>query len=338
MLSPSAILRPALAKLSPLSLDSARSLGRDYGIDVVGVESLALGSVNSNFRLVTADSRAYFARIYEEQERAGAEREIELLSRLSGQGVPVVRPLPPGVRSCAGKPFAVFPWVEGEWLCLQRVEAGSCRKVGEALARVHRADVPDGLLPEGRFRPSDMLARLERVRATGPAELAGDVAFVAGKYAEYGPKRDAALPGGVCHGDLFRDNVLWQGGEIAALLDFESVCRGSYVYDLMVTVFAWCYRSELELEHAVAMVDGYQSLRPLSGAEWAALEVESAFACLRFATTRITDFELRRDNGAPPVRDFRRFLARLAAVEAGVLGELRARVKRGASEPGSTSR
>lgn len=325
-----------MAKLSPLPLESARALGRDYGIDVAGVEPLALGSVNSNFRLVTADSRAYFARIYEEQERAGAEREIELLSRLAAQGVPVVRPLAPGVRECAGKPFAVFPWIAGDWLCLQRVGIDACRRVGEALARVHSADVPEALLPEGRFRPVDMLVRLDQVRASGPLALAADVAFVAGKYAEYAPRRDGALPGGVCHGDLFRDNVLWQGAEIAALLDFESVCRGSYVYDLMVTVFAWCYRSELELEQAAALVDGYQSLRPLSHAEWAALEVESAFACLRFATTRITDFELRREGGAPPVRDFRRFLARLAAVEAGVLGELRARVKRTPADSGRT--
>jgi hypothetical protein len=79
-------------------------------------------------------------------------------------------------------------------------------------------------------------------------------------------------------------------------------------------------------------------VRPLSGAEWAALDVESAFACLRFATTRITDFELRRENGAPPVRDFRRFLARLAAVEAGALDELRARVQRAPAFSGRTSR
>jgi len=327
-----------LAKLSPLSLDSARALGRDYGLDVVVVEPLALGSVNSNFRLETADSRSYFARIYEEQELAGAEREIQLLSRLAEQGVPVVRPLSPGVRQCAGKPFAVFPWISGDWLCLQRVGADSCRKVGEALGRVHRADVPDALLPEGRFRPVDMLARLERVRATGPASLAADVDFVSRKYAEYAERRDAELPGGVCHGDLFRDNVLWQGAEIAALLDFESVCRGSYVYDLMVTVFAWCYRSSLELEHAAAMIQGYLAVRPLTEAEWAALEVESAFACLRFATTRITDFELRREGGAPPARDFRRFLSRLSAVEAGVLGELRARVPRTRADLGRTTR
>jgi homoserine kinase type II len=129
--------------------------------------------------------------------------------------------------------------------------------------------------------------------------------------------------------------VLWKSSQIAALLDFESVSYGSFVYDLMVTVFAWCYRDGLVTADAEALVLGYDAVRPLAHRERAAFEVESALACLRFATSRITDFELRRVGEAPPARDFRRFLARLAAVESGVLSPIRERLQRGeASENG----
>jgi homoserine kinase type II len=127
------------------------------------------------------------------------------------------------------------------------------------------------------------------------------------------------LPSGIVHGDLFRDNVLFRDGTIVALLDFESAFHGPFVYDLLVTIAAWCYRSSFELEQARALVEGYESVRPLEPAERGALRTEGALACLRFVTSRITDFELRAAPGAPPLRDYRRFLARLEAIEAGAL-------------------
>ncbi|MFO7180144.1 MAG: homoserine kinase [Pseudomonadota bacterium] len=316
-----------MALLTPLTLDEARALGTAYGLEISVIEPLALGSVNSNFRLTTEDGALYFARLYEEQALAGAEGELRLLQALAAEGVPVAGPLETkdgrSVIEHRGKPFALFPWVEGDWLCLRRVEEHHCRAVGEALARVHLATPRVGPLPVGRFRPEDMLARLDALPRDASERLAPDVRRIRDRYAVYVSRRDAALPSGICHGDLFRDNVLFRGDRVAALLDFESVSFGSFVYDVAVTVLAWCYRDALIPELARALGSGYARVRRPTGAELAALDVEAALACLRFATTRITDFELRRAPNAPPGRDYRRFLQRLAAVERGALEPLR---------------
>lgn len=313
-----------MARLSELSLAQARSLGAEFGLDVRSVEALELGSVNSNFRFVDASGGHYFARLYEEQALSGAETEVRLLATLSAAQVPVVDPL--GTRAGArvieheGKPFAIFPWVAGDWLCLRSVTAEHCRALGAALARVHLASSRVGTLPEGRFRPSDMLARLDRVEAAGHARLRPEIARVRECYARYLPRRDESLPRGVCHGDLFRDNVLWQGERLSALLDFESAAWGNFPYDLMVTALAWCFKDELDTGNVQALFSGYSSVRALTPAERAAMEVEGALGCLRFATSRITDFELRASEGSPPARDFRRFLRRLQAIEQGAFG------------------
>lgn len=314
-----------MALLSPLPLGEARELGARFGLDVAHVEPLAAGSVNSNFRFRAADGQAFFARIYEEQGFAGAETELRLLRTLAEEGVPVVCPLGDGRSGCAdfgGKPFAIFPWVEGDWLCLRSVTPAHCEKLGVALARVHLASSRVGQLPEGRFRPQDMLERLSRVRADSPQALASDIDRICQAYRKYQALR-TELPSGVCHGDLFRDNVLWRSGDVAALLDFESASHGPFVYDLMVTALAWCFTDALVLENVEALFLGYRSVRALEARERDALEVEGALACLRFATTRITDFELRASPSAPPARDFRRFLRRLEAVESGAFHSLR---------------
>jgi homoserine kinase type II len=312
----------SVALLTALPLDRARELGRAYSVDIVRLEPLSLGSVNSNFRAFAADGRELFARLYEEQGAEGAEAEVRLLSALARRGcrVPEALPLVLSLPLHAGKPFVVFPWVQGEILCLARVDAAACRAVGAALAGVHLATPGLTRLGPGRFGPSDMLARLDRVeRESQRADLSADVARVRALYARLVAERDGSLPSGIVHGDLFRDNVLWKAGEITALLDFESAFHGPFVYDLMVTIAAWCYRDVFELPLARALVEGYVAVRPLTASERAAARVEGALACLRFATSRITDFELRAAPGARPARDFRRFLARLDAIVAGAL-------------------
>jgi homoserine kinase type II len=314
-----------VALLTSLPLETARVLARAYEVELTSLEPLTLGSVNSNFRVQSSDGRTLFARLYEEQGRAGAAAELELLAELARVGVPVATALPhlgpPPTH--AGKPFVVFPWVTGESLCPERVDESACRKLGAALARVHLTSDAVPRLGPGRFGPSDMLVRLERVeRATTRPELLADVVRARALYARLVPARNGGLPSGIVHGDLFRDNVLWEAGELRALLDFESAFHGPFIYDLLVTLCAWCFRSQFELGLVRALVTGYEDVRPLTPEERAAVPVEGALACLRFVSSRLTDFELRAPAGTPPVRDYRRFFQRLEAIETGVLSEL----------------
>jgi len=313
-----------MAYLTAIADEDARELGHSFGIDVAEIEALAAGSVNSNFRLVDASGRVLFGRVYEEQGKAGALAELALLRELGAAGVPVVEPLlrPNGlsVSEYAGKPFALFPWKNGEILCQARVTRQVCDALGRALAHVHLASPALSAVPEGRFGVSDLELRLERVEREAAARYAADAAFIRERLKQYSARRDAELPHGLIHGDLFRDNVLWDGGRIAALLDFESASKGPYAYDVMVTVLAWCYGQGFDPELVRSLLAGHQAVRPLSRRELRALPVEGALGALRFATTRITDYAMRAPEGQPPLRDYRRFLARLAGIEQGALG------------------
>lgn len=307
-----------------MTLVEARRLGAEYGLDVASVQALSAGSVNSNFSLTTRSGQQFFLRVYEEQDHAGARRELGTIAHLARLGVPTPAPLErqDGERAAqhAGKPVGVHPWVEGESLCLRRITPGVAAQLGAALARVHVCSRELSDIPEGRFRPADLLLRLEHVDRVD-ARFSADTAHIRERLAHYTRLVDAAgpLPTGLIHGDLFRDNVLWQRGELCALLDFESASRGVFAYDLMVCVHAWCYGDGYQLNHVAALLDGYTQVRALAPVELQLLPALGALAALRFATTRITDFSLRAAPGQPPARDYRRFLGRLAALEAGVL-------------------
>ncbi len=316
-----------MACLTPLSVADARRLGAEYGLEISAVTPLEAGSVNSNFLLIQSSGQPVFARIYEEQEREGAEAEIQLLAELAALGVKTPAPVPRVdgtlVGRHAGKPFSMYPWVAGEWLCHERLTEAHCEALGRALAQVHLTTPQLTHVPDGRFGMNDMRQRLERVMAERPT-LAEAVQRIEQGLQRYERERPTVAMG-LIHGDLFRDNVLWKINdsgtkpELAALLDFESACFGSFIYDLMVCVLSWCFTNELQKPRAKAMIRGYTSIRPLAADEQQGAAVEGKLACLRFATTRLTDFELRTPIGQTAKRDYRRFLLRYDALEDGAM-------------------
>lgn len=315
-----------MALLTALSFEDATQLLSGYGLTLTSLSPLVEGSVNSNFFLEAVrdgEKQSLFARIYEEQQDEGALFELKVSLALAEAEIPVARPLARQDGSllahAGGKPFAVYQRLTGEVICQKRVNVTMCRSVGRALAQVHQAELSDLKVPESRFNFAGLIQRLERVTASGRADLVLAAERVRTLALEAQAARDLSLPQGLIHGDLFRDNVLIQRDAVSGLLDFESASKGPYVYDLMVTLLAWCFSDKLEPELAREMVAGYQSERPLTAKEKSAMVTEGSIACLRFATTRMTDFSLRVPEGETPARDYRRFFERLSALQAGVL-------------------
>jgi homoserine kinase type II len=311
-----------MARLTPISLTEAKHLGQRFGVQLSEVTALDAGSVNSNFRLRASDGQVLFGRIYEEQDQAGAQTEQRLLIELAQAGIPTTLPLLPAAGESLpehqGKPFALFHWVSGRDLCLGLVTTEKARILGRALAAVHQASVHLTRLPASRFSVPQLLERLEFIDSS-TSRFTEAVQLIRQKLQYYAARVEPQINQGLVHGDLFPDNVLWKGDKIAALLDFESASWGPFGYDLMVCLLAWCYRDTFVIETAQALVEGYLEKRPLGSEEREQLLVQGALACLRFATTRITDFSLRAKQGQAPLRDYRRFLSRLAELEAGRL-------------------
>ncbi|MDP9152209.1 MAG: homoserine kinase [Myxococcota bacterium] len=313
-----------VAVLTAISEDEVHRLLAAYGLgNLCTLDGLPGGSVNSNFRVTCASEageRQVFLRLYEERDLAGAGREAAMLRRLAMAGVPTPAPLPrldgALVSVARGKPAAFLPWCDGGMRCQAAVDVDAARQVGEALARVHLAG-RDEECERGRFRFDDLGSRLDRVAESGHPQFAPLVPWLRARLTGAHHARDPQLPSGLVHGDLFRDNVLWHpAGGIAALLDFESACEGTYAYDLMVTTLSWCFGDDLEPRLACAMREGYERVRPLSEAEKRGLHAEAVFAAMRFTITRITDFAMREATPGPRiVKDWKRFMKRFDTLE-----------------------
>ncbi|UCD55715.1 MAG: phosphotransferase, partial [Candidatus Omnitrophota bacterium] len=69
------------------------------------------------------------------------------------------------------------------------------------------------------------------------------------------------LPNGIIHGDYYAHNIIWQGDEIAVLLDWETAGEGARVYDLANEIIIDVLskgRTDLDVDKIVAYVQAYQ--------------------------------------------------------------------------------
>jgi len=309
-----------MAILTTLDDADLAAVAAAYGLGSVRGEGVLAGSVNTNYRLETRDGEHLFLRVYEEQGREGAERDVRLLARLARDGVPT-----PAPRACVtggdvfelrGKACAVMPWIDGTQRCQRTVTTDDMTRVGAALAGVHTIgetfSESDALTTESRFDRAALARRLGRVAETSD-EIAAAVRRIRDVLEDLDRRTSSAPELPLIHGDLFRDNVIFSEHR-AFLLDFESASRGQAAFDVAVTVLAWCFGDELDPILCRAFASGYAAGRNLTSEEAAELFDAARFACARFTTTRLTDYE-QRPRGLGVYKDFRRWLRRLDAVE-----------------------
>ena len=93
-----------------------------------------------------------------------------------------------------------------------------------------------------------------------------------------------ACPQGIVHGDLFRDNVLFEGAKVSGVIDFYHACQASLLFDLAVLANDWAWDKELgDYDYTLlsAIVDAYQVQRP-----WTAMERDLWPRCLEIAALR----------------------------------------------------
>ena len=262
--------------------------------ELLSYKGIAEGVENSNFLLHTSKAPLILTLYEKRVEKNDLPFFLGLMHHLADRGLSCPLPLPRRdgalLGELSGRPAALITFLEGMWL--RKPEAKHCREVGKALAAMHVAGEgfalkrPNALSLAGwQELWAKSRARADEVETGLEAEIGGELAFLAAHW-------PAGLPEGVIHADLFPDNVFFLGDELSGLIDFYFACNDFLVYDLSICLNAWCFEKDgaYNITKGMAMIEGYQSVRPLSAAEIEALPILSRGSALRFFLTRLYDW------------------------------------------------
>ncbi|HSP80480.1 MAG TPA: homoserine kinase [Myxococcaceae bacterium] len=285
------------------------------------------GSINSNYRLVTASGR-YFVRHTTVRSAEELRFEAELLQLLDESHFPGPRL----VSTREGAPFleleggrvCVFAWLPGEELTRKQLTPEHLEQLGLELGKLHRITLSFSGSRANPYGPEVVGGWLEELGRHPDPELSA-ISSELTRYLELAEASRGGLePRGIIHADLFMDNVKWVGDRVSALFDFEMACRDAYGLDVAITLNAWCFDGwEYQPELCRALLRGYQVERRLVPVERENLFGHALFGAVRFTASRIRDFhlsELPPDKLTP--KNFRSYLAlarELARMESGGL-------------------
>ncbi len=257
---------------------------------LVGFEGILQGVENTNYKIETTRDR-FILTVFEKRT---SESDLpfffdymnHLHSRLVHCPLVMKRKDEKFIGRIAGKPASLISFLEGNNINAADITPQMCFEAGEFLARMHMAARD---FKKNRVNSMSLSAWekiYQKIRdANGPSEL------IEAELAQARVTLSLDLPKAVVHADLFPDNVFALNGRVDGAIDFYFACTDFLIYDLAITVNAWCFEAgDINKERFDRMLEGYQSLRALSADEKDAFQAMARAAALRIYMTRSHDW------------------------------------------------
>ena len=80
------------------------------------------------------------------------------------------------------------------------------------------------------------------------------------------------IPAGIIHADLFPDNIFFKNEKFTGIIDFYFSCHDFFVYDIAITVNAWCFNNKGKFDN-----DNFQ-MEPILKSEFSAAGVTDSLS------------------------------------------------------------
>ncbi len=258
------------------------------------------GIENTNY-FADTDHGEYVLTLFERLSFEQLPFYLQLMKHLAERGIPVPNPAPGKngqiLHSLKGKPAAVVNKLRGQSELAP--DLAHCKRVGAMLARMHLAgrdfDLYQPNLRGLGWWNVTLSAVLPHVSADQRSLLLSELAYQNHIGASSAYK---ALPTGAVHGDLFRDNVMFQDGELTGFFDFYFAGCDTFLFDIGVCLNDWCVdlpSGQHDSARSDAFLNAYQSVRPLTGQERGLLPAMARAGALRFWISRLWDLHLPRE-------------------------------------------
>jgi len=290
--------------------------------ELLDYEGISAGIENTNY-FVTTSQGQYVLTLFEALTADELPYFLDLMAHLAEHDVPSAHPIADEqgkyLRQLNGKPAALVMRLKGH--NIETTNANQCAELGKALGHLHVVGQSFNGHRQNLRGPHWWQVT---AREVVPKLSQDEASLLQAELAFQRQHRHDALPQGVIHADLFRDNALFVDDHLTGIIDFYYACNDVLLYDVAVTVNDWCTLPDGHLDpHRLhALLEAYQTERQFSHAEQQAWPVMLRAGALRFWLSRLKDLHFPREGEITHTKDpgvFQRILEQRIAEQGRLL-------------------
>lgn len=259
-----------MARYTRLENKDIQEISTEYTLKALEFEPIDGGHGNSSFLLNTTHGK-YVLTVFDDKSFDYVRCLGDLLLHLEKHEFITTRLVMPSkgkdpITVYLDKPVMVKEYIAGE--VRADMDENMLKQLGAAMAKLHKTPPPDFLETQHPYGRQFFLS----VTKTGidleyEKWLAARTEFLEDNLPTH-------LPSGLVHGDLFYDNVLFDGEEFKAIIDFEEACHYPFIFDIGMGMVGSCTKDgKIDFALSKAFVAGYESVRALETDEKETLQL-----------------------------------------------------------------
>ena len=311
-----------MAVFTQVSLSQAKALCDNFDRikPIKNIYQIIEGIENSNFLLIDSDETKYILTLFEKRVSLGdIPYFISLMNFLYSSGLPVPQVIADKNRKTlprlSERACILTSFLEGT--PTTKPENYHLREVGSFLANMHLTSPsfnkkrPNSLsLPQWTQILRQVMSEANSIEPSLDKLLEFSLQKISSVWQN---AESSTLPSGICHNDLFTDNVFFQNRTISGVFDFYFASHETFIYDIAVTIHAWCFPNHdtFDVSLAKTLLNSYHKLRTITQKEWDILPVIMIGASLRFVSTRLYDWFYPPNTDRYRPKDPREYLSHL---------------------------
>ncbi len=298
-----------MSVFTTLNLEEARTWLRDFDIgEVVELRGIAAGITNTNYFVITQNNR-YVLTIFEKNTLGELPYFVDLMAHLARHNILCPMPIADknglALHLLKNKPALMVTCLKGKDVATP--DLAQVGQVATTLANMHLAG--EQFKKQGHNqRGQDWFIKTAQ-QVLPKMLIAADSELLESELAYQLSIDSTHLPHGVVHGDLFRDNVLFDGGQLGGFIDFYYACNDVLAYDVAIAVNEWCLHhngsdlGNIDQEKLSHFLAEYQRVKPFTAAEQQLWPTLLRRAALRFWLSRLYDFYFPADGALTHTKD-----------------------------------
>jgi len=280
-----------VALYAQLDRSAVEGLARRFGIDDITAFSVMDGGRENTSYCVETSSARYVLTLWDQKSLKQATNLANLLVYLTDRGIRssrvVVPPKEPIVVLHDEKPVMLKRYVDGD--VSANLTGNLLVQLGEEMARLHEIPAPSYLpqsFPYGRNHFPEVTN--SKLGHTYIDWLSEKISYLQKSIPQH-------LPKALIHGDVFFDNVIVQGDQLMAIIDFEEACHYYRGFDLGMAIVGACRdRKGISFEKAGRFIRGYEKQTNISSKERETLKTFAVYAAVATSFWRFRQYHLRR--------------------------------------------